>query len=103
MNAQHSSLGIDQMNEDPIVIPEWAFFKATVNGDPYGFDLRDCATAFYTRQKHGMEPVLINPVTMAQWRPRSRNRLVAQLDKLVDTGRLPSELRAGWTMPTQTV
>ena len=100
MNAQHSSLGTQQMNDEPIVMPEWAFFKAIVKGNPYGFDLRDCAAAFYTRQKHGMEPVLINPVTMTPWNKRTRTRLVSQLDKLVETGRLPSELRSGWMVST---
>ena len=78
------------------ICPRWAFFEAIVNGEPYVFDLRDVAVQYAIRKQHDMQPIQINPVTMKPFNPKTRARLFERLDKLVDQGRLPSELSVGW-------
>lgn len=77
-------------------IPDWAFFTAQVNGLTYGLDLRELAVKYAYRKLHGIQPVAVNPVTLSEWNPRTRLRMVEQLDQLVDQGHLPKQLLAGW-------
>ena len=51
--------------ENPDMIqnmPPWSFFFAKVNGEKYGFDLRDIAQKYSCRAQKGEEPIMINPV-----------------------------------------
>ena len=87
------------MDEEEImygICPKWAFFEAIIAGEAYVFDLRDVATQYAIRRKNEVEPVHINPVTMAPFHPKTRNRMFKRFDLLLDEGRLPRELSIGW-------
>ena len=78
-------------------IPDWALFTATVDGEPYAFDLRDVAQKFEYRRRKGMDIVTINPVTLKPFNARTLNRMRSRLDALTEAGLLSRELRVGWT------
>ena len=87
------------MGENPDMVdnmPPWCFFYAKVNGETYGFDLRDMAQKYSYRAQHGEEPVMINPVTLKEFHARTRTKLARRLDALVDEGLIPKEQRVGW-------
>ena len=77
-------------------MPRWAFFQAKVQGETYGFDLRDCAKSYAYRKVLGYQPAVVNPVTKAEWNPRTLARMCERLDRLVDEGHVPQQLSVGW-------
>ena len=53
--------------EDPSMIedmPDWSFFFAQVDGEIFGFDLRDMAQKYEWRGRTGETPVMINPTAV---------------------------------------
>ena len=57
------------------ICPRWAYFEATVGGEPYVFDLRDIAVKYRFRHENDLQPIHINPVTMKPFNPKTLNRL----------------------------
>ena len=101
MNAQKSSRAPEEKmgDEDPSMIedmPEWSFFFAQVNGEIFGFDLRDMAQKYEWRARTGETPVMINPITLKAFHGRTRAKLVQRFEALVNEGLLSNELRPGW-------
>ena len=77
-------------------MPDWSFFFAKVNGERYGFDLRNMAQTYEWRARTGIAPVMINPVTLKAFHGRTRAKLVQRFEVLVNEGFLSNELRPGW-------
>ena len=84
------------MDETINGIPIPFYFQATVKGEPYGFDLRDCAVTYAYRKQHGVEPVFINPVTLKEFHRKTRRRMIDQLEALISIALLPRELSVAW-------
>lgn len=78
-------------------MPDWSFFFARVNGETYGFDLRNMAQTYEWRARTGLSPVMINPVTLKAFHARTRAKMIERFEALVDAGLLAHELRPGWS------
>ena len=85
--------------QDPSMIesmPDWSFFFAKVNGETFGFDLRNMAQTYEWRARTGESPIMINPVTLKAFHGRTQAKLIERFEVLVDAGLLSHELRPGW-------
>ena len=86
------------MSDDDTIhgVPRPYFFQAIVNGEPYGFDLEDVALICAYRKLRGVEPVFVNPITLKEFHPKTRARMIEQLEALVENALLPRELSLAW-------
>ena len=86
------------MSDDDTIhgVPRPYFFQAVVNGEPYGFDLEDIALTYAYRKLRGVEPVFVNPITLKEFHPKTRARMIEQLESLVERSLLPRKLSLAW-------
>ena len=77
-------------------VPRPYFFQAIVNGESYGFDLEDIALTYTYRKLCGMEPIFVNPITLKEFHPKTRARMIQQLESLVESSLLPRKLSLAW-------
>jgi hypothetical protein len=77
-------------------VPRHYFFQAIVNGEPYGFDLEDVALICAYRKLRGVEPVFVNPITLKEFHPKTRARMIEQMETLIENDLLPHKLSLAW-------
>lgn len=97
LSREQEAKGVNMSDDDTIHgVPRPFFFQAIVNGESYGFDLEEIALTYAYRKLCGIEPVFVNPITLKEFHPKTRARMIAQLEGLVEQSLLPRKLSLAW-------